>query len=145
VEPGRFVFTQDPLPTVTEVPWNGAAPAPTAVAKGDPAAEDESGGDEPAEPAGAAGPNLMLAIVCWVASATSLFEAYNFYAHRLVNTYAFVGYMALGLGVLFFSLEALLWARPRRPWMAWIFAPATLLTLVGVIYLTLSHAPGRRI
>jgi len=140
VEPGRFVFTSEEASAGQEPAWNGTIRASEA----DLAAADEAA--EAAEPLPvAAGPNLMLAIVCWVASATSLFEAYHFYAHHLANTYAFAGYLTLGLGVLFFSLEAIFWSHPRRAWMSWIFAPATLLTLVGVIYLTLSHAPGRRI
>ena len=87
----------------------------------------------------------MLAVVCWVAAATALFEAHALYDAGFANSYAFGGYLGLGLGVLLFSLEALFWQQPRRAWRVWVFAPATLLTILGVIYLTISHAPGRRI
>jgi hypothetical protein len=87
----------------------------------------------------------MLAIVCWVASATSLFEAYALYAHDYLHSYAFNGYLALGLGVLLFSLEAFSWPRSHRRWLAYLFAPAALLTILGVICLVLSQSPGRRI
>jgi len=93
----------------------------------------------------AGGPNLMLALVCWVAAATSLFEAFALYRADLIHTHAFTGYLALGVGVLLFSVEALAWARSVRRWLGWLYLPAAALTILGVVSLVLSHAPGRRI
>jgi hypothetical protein len=115
--------------------WHGAAEAAPAVRH---SAE--------ATAATQSGPNLMLAIVCWVASATSLFEAWAFYAKGWWNTYAFSGYLTLGLGILLFSVEAVFWSRRPRPlWMNVLFGIGIVLALVGVVYLKLTHDPGRRI
>jgi hypothetical protein len=122
--------------------WNGAAAdTPAREYPPAPAAEprDESARTAPS------GPNLMLAVVCWVAAATSLFEAYALYVHQFLHSYAFNGYMALGAGLLLFSLEAFSWPRAYRRWMNHLFVPAALLTLLGVICLVLSQSPGRRI
>ena len=87
----------------------------------------------------------MLTVVCWIAAATALFEAHALYAGNALRSYAFSGYFTLGIGILLFSLEALgSSGRPRR-WAAWLFAPATVLTIIGVICLVMSQAPGRRI
>ena len=97
------------------------------------------------EPRSASGPNWMLTIVCWIAAATSLFEAHALFAGDALRSYAFSGYLTLGLGILLFSFEALgLSGRSRRA-VSWLFAPATVLTIIGVICLVMSQAPGRRI
>ena len=88
--------------------------------------------------------NPMLALVCWIAAATSIFEAYALYTTNDLRTYAFSGYLALGFGVLLFSFDAAGWTR-RRGWFSWLFAAAVVLTLIGVFCLLLTHAPGRRI
>jgi len=98
-----------------------------------------------------AGPNWMLAFVCLIAGATSLFEAWAIAAPAQFRTsvlagHSFLGYALLGLGLMAFAAEALQWGR-RRQGVGALLAVAVpaLLTMAGVIYLILSHSPGRRI
>jgi hypothetical protein len=135
-----FSFTRGERAVFTagDEAWNGA---PAAAEVGEARSREERA--EPRPQAG--GPNLMLAIVCWVASATALFESYALLAGHSMPSYAFTGYGSLGLGLLLFGIEAASWGRPRQRWVEWLFAPAALLTLIGVVCLVLSQAPGRRI
>jgi len=93
----------------------------------------------------APGPNWMLTVVCWIAAATALFEAHSLFAGNVLHSYAFSGYLTLGVGIFLFSLEALGSSGYPRRWASWLFAPATVLTIIGVICLVMSQAPGRRI
>ena len=102
------------------------------------------------EPQREGGPNWMLAFVCLVAGATSLSEAYHLIVPGFhlagMEGQAFLGYGLLGAGLLSFAAEALQWGKRRHgvPALLSVLVPA-LLTLAGVIYLLLSHDPGRRI
>lgn len=137
VAPEAMRLSAEPL-TFTE------AGAPEAEA-----GEAEAAREEDAAAAGTrgvpGGPNLMLAIVCWIASATAFFESFALYRAHWLRSYAFTGYFSLGLGILLFSFEALSWGKRKRGWMAWVYLPAAALTILGIVSLVLSQAPGRRI
>jgi hypothetical protein len=94
------------------------------------------------------GPNWMLAFICAWTGVTSLNEARVLldpagFRPELLHNYGFLGYILLGLGLLFFGLEALRWGRPGRG-IGMLFVPSAL-TLAGVICLVLWNDPGRRI
>ena len=97
------------------------------------------------------GPNIMLAVVCWIAGATSLHEGWVLLGGQLPSagdlaSASFRGYLALGIGMLLFSVEALRWGRKRRSFL-WVgvFAAAFVLMALGVIWLAGTADPGRRI
>lgn len=149
VEPIPFESTPaaEGMTTIRDAPatpeiWNGVPPAAREEAA--PPAEPTRRREAVPEPA-QSGANMMLAVVCWIAAATSLFEVRGLWIHHTIRSYAFSGYLALGLGILLFGFEALLWGQSRRRLSLLIFTPAALLTLAGVICLVLSAAPGRRI
>lgn len=100
--------------------------------------------DEERHRAAHSGPNWMLALVCGIAGATALWEAWKATSWHVFPSYAFSGYLTLGIGVALFGLEALTWGR-RRSWAWLIYVPATLLILGGVIFLALSTHAGRKI
>ncbi len=94
------------------------------------------------------GPNWMLAFVGVWSGLTSLGEALFRMSQvkSFLTDQAFLGYGLLGVGLLVFGGEALLWGRRRGggPLTMAILLPAAL-TLAGLVLLILSHDPGRRI
>jgi hypothetical protein len=83
--------------------------------------------------AGRHAPNWMLMIVCVVAAITASWEA----LHAHVSLTDLIGYLALGMGMLLFAVEAV--ADPQlQGWIERTQIPAVLLTIVGVILLCLS-------
>lgn len=78
-------------------------------------------------------PNWMLMIVCVVAAITASWEA----LHTRGSMTDLAGYLALGVGMLLFAIEAVVDAQ-LQGWIERTQIPAVLLTIVGVILLCLS-------
>src|SRR5262249_38609362 len=110
VHPGN----PSPPPALHAAPVSGPDLSPVTVRRDGPVAVEEPAGNEPGSvldppaapagpgqpapvaappspapaPAAQPGPNLMLAVVCWVAAATALCEAHALYAAGFANSYA---------------------------------------------------------
>jgi cell shape-determining protein MreD len=78
-------------------------------------------------------PNWMLMIVCLVAAITASWEALHIHG----SLTDLIGYLALGVGMLLFAVEAVVDAQFQM-WIERTQVPAVLLTIVGVILLCLS-------
>jgi hypothetical protein len=78
-------------------------------------------------------PNWMLMIVCLIAAITAAWEA----LHALGHTTDLLGYLALGVGMVLFAVEAAV-DQHRQLWLERTQVPAVLLTIVGVVLLCLS-------
>jgi hypothetical protein len=78
-------------------------------------------------------PNWMLVIVCLVAAITATWEA----LHARANLTDLMGYLALGVGMVLFAVEAAV-NEHQQIWIERTQVPAVLLTIVGVIMLCLS-------
>lgn len=103
------------------------------------------------------GPNWMMAFVCLWAAGTSLYEAWLVgapagFRRAVLMTPEFGGYALLGLGLLGFACESLIWNRGRRRGLLryggghLVLILAGLgLVLAGAALLFLSRDPGRRI
>jgi uncharacterized membrane protein len=129
------------------------------AARADLEVEEDEEEEEDEEDRTGVGPNWMLAFVCAWAGGTALFEApaalkatdpMSSSLERLLpwtdRLFGCAGLSLLGIGLLLFAGEALLWGKRRQgigPVLAVVF-PA-LLTLAGIIFLFLSHYSGHRI
>lgn len=118
-------------------------------------AEDQESETRPDGPG--AGPNWMMAFVCLWAAGTSLYEAWLVgapagFRRAILLTPEFGGYALLGLGLLGFACESLIWNRDRRRGLLRYGGGHLVLILAGLglvlaggVLLFLSRDPGRRI
>jgi hypothetical protein len=129
-----------------------AAYSPTAYERTDPAKAAAEGRPaawppEEEEPEYEGGPNWMLAFVCAWAGATSLYQAWDITRRvdliQIQRMLALAGFSSLGIGLLAFGVEALLWNRVRRTTGSQILLVLIplLLTLAGVVCLFMFKDP----
>ena len=78
-------------------------------------------------------PNWMLMTVCMVAAITAAWEALHIHG----SLTDLLGYLALGVGMLLFAVEAVVDSQAQL-WIERTQVPAVLLTIIGVILLCLS-------